>query len=177
MFKNIRADLNAILTNDPAARGKLEAALCYPGFHALTLHRLSHCLWEHNFHLCARLLSQITRFFTGVEIHPGATIGKGVFIDHGMGVVIGETAEVGDNVILFHGSTLGGTGKHKGKRHPTVKAGVLIGANALILGPITLGENVKVGAGSVVIKDVPRDTTVVGVPTTQRFFPHKKSAV
>ena len=175
MLKNIKADLNAVLANDPAAGSKLEAIICYPGFHALVIHRLSHRLHKNGWRLLARILSQIARHWTGVEIHPGATIGKGVFIDHGMGVVIGETAEIGDNVILYHGSTLGGTGKHKGKRHPTVKDGVLIGAHSLILGPITLNENVKVGAGAVVIKDVPRDTTVVGVPTTQRFFHHEKS--
>jgi len=172
MFTNIKADLHAILINDPAARSKWEAVICYPGFHALVIHRFSHWLYTIDLILLARIFSQIARHWTGVEIHPGAKIGKGVFIDHGMGVVIGETAEIGDNVILYHGSTLGGTGHHTGKRHPTVKDGVLIGAHSLILGPITLNENVKVGAGAVVIKDVPRDTTVVGVPTTQRFFYH-----
>jgi serine O-acetyltransferase len=172
MFTNIKADLHAILINDPAARSKWEAVICYPGFHALVIHRFSHWLYTIDLILLARIFSQIARHWTGVEIHPGAKIGKGVFIDHGMGVVIGETAEIGNNVILYHGSTLGGTGHHTGKRHPTVKDGVLIGAHSLILGPITLNENVKVGAGAVVIKDVPRDTTVVGVPTTQRFFYH-----
>ncbi|MBP9760335.1 MAG: serine O-acetyltransferase [Candidatus Pacebacteria bacterium] len=174
MFNNIKADFHAILKNDPAVRSKLEAVLCYPGFHALVIHRLSHRLYTYRWYLVARIISQCARHVTGVEIHPGARIGKGVFIDHGMGVVIGETAEVGDDVVIFHGATLGGTGKNKGKRHPTVKDGVLIGAHALVLGPITLGKNVKVGAGAVVIHDVPRDTTVVGVPTTQRFFAHKK---
>jgi serine O-acetyltransferase len=176
MFKNIRADHHAIMANDPAARSALEAVLCYPGFHALIIHRLSHSLYRHKWYLVARIISQCARHFTGIEIHPGAQIGQGVFIDHGMGVVIGETAEVGDNVIIYHGATLGGTGKDKGKRHPTVHDGVMIGAHALVLGPITLGENVKVGAGAVVIHDVPPDTTVVGVPTTQRFFKHEKCA-
>ncbi len=171
MLKKIRLDFQAILKNDPAVQNKIEAILCYPGFHALTIHRISHRLWQNKtLRLPARLLSQISRFFTGVEIHPGATIGNGVFIDHGMGIVIGETAQIEDNVQLFHGVTLGGTGKNIGKRHPTVQSNTIIGAGATLLGPITIGSNSKIGAGAVVLSDIPKNSTVVGIPPTQRII-------
>lgn len=150
--------------NDPAARTTLEIVLTYPGFHALFWHRLSHFLYRKHLYLLARINSQFWRFITGIEIHPGAKIGRGVFIDHGMGVVIGETAEVGDYVTLFHGVTLGGTGKDTGKRHPTVKNGALIAAHAQILGPVVIGENSKIGASSVVLQDIPDNATAVGAP-------------
>lgn len=170
MFQKIRHDFKAILERDPAVRSKLEALLCYPGFHALVAHRLSHWLWQKRFWLIARLLSQGARFFTGTEIHPGAIIGKGVFIDHAMSVIIGETAVIEDDVTLFHGVTLGGTGKHRGKRHPTVQTNAVIGAGAIILGPVTIGTNSKVGAGAIVLKDIPPNATVVGMPPTQRII-------
>ena len=163
----IRADLAIIKERDPAARGTLEILLCYPGFHAVTLHRLSHQLWRLPIPLTpllARLLSQLGRLLTGVEIHPGARIGRGVFIDHGMGVVIGETAEVGDNCLLYQGVTLGGTGKQHGKRHPTLRNNVVVGAGAKVLGAITVGSNTRIGAGSVLLRDVEADSTVVGIP-------------
>jgi serine O-acetyltransferase len=166
MFDHIRADLTIIRERDPAARGPLEILLCYPGFQAVTLHRLSHWLWNSKFglKLPARLLSQASRNLTGVEIHPGATIGCGVFIDHGMGVVIGETAEVGDRCLLYQGVTLGGTGKEHGKRHPTLGENVVVGAGAKVLGAITIGANTRIGAGSVVVRNVDEDCTVVGIP-------------
>ena len=166
MFDHIRADLAIIRERDPAARGALEILLCYPGFQALTLHRLSHRLWRSKLPMKfpARLLSQLGRSLTGVEIHPGATIGHGVFIDHGMGVVIGETAEVGDRCLLYQGVTLGGTGKDDGKRHPTLANNVVIGAGAKVLGAIEVGTNTRVGAGSVVVRNVEADCTVVGIP-------------
>lgn len=171
MFRNIVADYQAILERDPAARNKLEALLVYPGFHALIIHRLSHWLWIYaRLKLLARVLSMMARFLTGIEIHPGAVIGKGVFIDHGMGIVVGETTVIGDGVTLFHGVTLGGTGKHRGKRHPTVGAGSMIGAGAMLLGPIIVGENVKIGAGAVVLKNIPANSTVVGIPPEQRII-------
>jgi len=170
MLRKIMADFRAILKNDPAVRSKMEALLCYPGFKALVLHRISHWLWSKKLWLAARLLSQSGRFFTGIEIHPGAIIGSGVFIDHGMGIVIGETAIVGDNVVLYHGVTLGGTGKHVGKRHPEVESDVVIGAHATILGPITIGRGSKIGAGAIVLKDVPPNSTVIGVPPAQRVI-------
>jgi serine O-acetyltransferase len=160
----VKADYNAIFERDPAARSKIEAALCYPGFHAILLHRVSHWLWKRNLKLIARVLSHISRFLTGIEIHPGATIGRGVFIDHGMGVVIGETAEVGDRVTLYHQVTLGGVSLKKEKRHPTLEKDVVVGAGAKILGPFVVGEGSKIGANSVVVKPVPPDSTVVGVP-------------
>ncbi len=163
-FKAIKCDLTAILKHDPAVRNKLEAALCYSGFHALVMYRFFHFLYVHRFFLLARMLSGLTRFLTGVEIHPGAKIGKGVFIDHGTGVVIGETAEVGDNVIIYQGVTLGGTGKDKGKRHPTIGDGVMISSGAKVLGPFTVGKSAKIGAGSIVLREVPPNATVVGVP-------------
>lgn len=164
MFAKLNYDLDRVLKEDPAARSKLEVFLLYPSINALIVYRIAHKLYNKKCFFLARLLSQLARFFTGIEIHPGAKIGKGLFIDHGMGVVIGETAEVGDNVTIYHGVTLGGTGKDKGKRHPTVKDNVIIGAGAKVLGPITIGNNVKVGANSVVLKDVPDNATAVGMP-------------
>ena len=160
----IKMDLEAARTHDPAATGAWEIVLTYNGFHALVLYRIAHYLHVRGFKLIARMISSIGRFFTGIEIHPGAQIGYGVFIDHGTGVVIGETTEIGNNVTIYQGATLGGTGKDKGKRHPTVKSGVMISAGAKVLGPITIGKNAKIGAGSVVLKDVPANATVVGVP-------------
>ncbi|ASW43413.1 serine O-acetyltransferase EpsC [Clostridium isatidis] len=162
MFKNLMYDLNRILEVDPAARNKLEVFLLYPSVHALLAYRIAHFLHEHRCFFLARLISQLARFFTGIEIHPGAKIGRGLFIDHGMGVVIGETSEIGDNVTIYHGVTLGGTGKEKGKRHPTVEDDVIIGAGAKILGPIILRKGSKVGANTVVLKEVPENGTVVG---------------
>jgi len=156
-------DIRAVFERDPAARSIWEVLL-YPGLHAIFWHRIAHFLYQHRFFFIARLISQIVRFFTGIEIHPGAKIGKGFFIDHGMGVVIGETTEIGDNVTLFQGVTLGGTGKEKGKRHPTIGNNVTIAAGAKVLGNIKIGDNVNIGAGSVVIRDVPSYSTVVGVP-------------
>jgi len=164
MVAELRADLRAVLERDPACRSRLEAWLCYPGLHALTLHRVAHGLHRARLRLVARLLSQFTRWLTGVEIHPGASIGRGVFIDHGMGVVIGETAEVGDDVTLYQGVTLGGTGKDRDKRHPTLQRGVLVGVGAKVLGNIMVGENSRIGAGAVVLHSVPPNCTVVGVP-------------
>ena len=163
-INKINADLEAARTHDPAATGAWEIVLTYNGFHALVLYRIAHYLHVRGFKLIARMISSIGRFFTGIEIHPGAKIGYGVFIDHGTGVVIGETAEIGNNVTIYQGATLGGTGKDKGKRHPTVESGVMISAGAKVLGPITIGRNAKIGAGSVVLKDVPANATVVGVP-------------
>ena len=164
MLKIIRADFSIIKERDPAARGFLEIVFCYPGFQALVVHRISHKLWNLKLPLVPRLLSQITRFLTGVEIHPGAKIGKAVFIDHGMGVVIGETSEIGNRCLLYQGVTLGGTGKENGKRHPTLEANVVIGAGAKVLGAIIVGTNTRIGAGSVVVRDVEADSTVVGIP-------------
>ncbi len=164
MFKTINADLAIIKERDPAARGLLEILLCYPGFQALSLHRISHSLWKYHLPLLPRLLSQITRALTGIEIHPGARIGKGVFIDHGMGVVIGETTEIGNRCLLYQGVTLGGTGKESGKRHPTLAENVVIGAGAKVLGAIKIGANTRIGAGSVVVRDVEANSTVVGIP-------------
>ena len=160
----IKPDLEAARTHDPAATGAWEIVLTYNGFHALVLYRIAHYLHVRGFTLIARMISSVGRFFTGIEIHPGAKIGCGVFIDHGTGVVIGETTEIGNNVTIYQGATLGGTGKDKGKRHPTVESGVMISAGAKVLGPITIGRNAKIGAGSVVLKDVPANATVVGVP-------------
>lgn len=164
MLKRIRSDIHAVLNRDPAARNAFEVLLCYPGFWAIFIHRMSHWLHTHHCKLLARMISQVMRFYTGIEIHPGAKIGNGVFIDHGMGVVIGETAEVGDNVTIYQGATLGGTGKETGKRHPTIGANVVVSAGAKVLGPFTVGENSKIGAGAVVLKEVPPNCTVVGVP-------------
>ena len=164
LFAHIRDDIDSVLERDPAARSRLEVFLCYPGLWAVWIHRISHSLWGAKLRLPARILSQIARFYTGVDIHPGATLGQRLFIDHATGVVIGETAIVGDDVTLYQGVTLGGTGKGHGKRHPTVCDRVFIGNNANVLGNITIGENSRVGAGSVVLSDVPPDSTVVGVP-------------
>jgi len=164
MIKTIKADFAIIRERDPAARGLLEILLCYPGFQALSLHRISHRLWKYHLPLFPRLLSQITRALTGIEIHPGARIGTGVFIDHGMGVVIGETAEIGNRCLLYQGVTLGGTGKENGKRHPTLAENVVIGAGAKVLGAIKVGANTRIGAGSVVVRDVEANSTVVGIP-------------
>ena len=164
MFERIREDITSVMERDPAARSRLEVLLCYPGLWAVWTHRVSYRLWRRKMRLPARILSQIGRFFTGVDIHPGALLGRRLFIDHATGVVIGETAIVGSDVTLYQGVTLGGTGKGHGKRHPTVCDGVFIGNNANILGNITVGENSRVGAGSVVLDDVPPNSTVVGVP-------------
>jgi len=164
MFDRIRNDIRVIFERDPAAQSVLEILLCYPGFHAVRFHQGTHWLWNHGLKLPARFLSHVSRLLTGIEIHPGATIGEGFFIDHGMGVVIGETAEIGNNVTMYHGVTLGGTSWQKGKRHPTIEDNVIIGANASILGPIRVGENSKIGSGSVVNKEVPSHSTVVGIP-------------
>jgi serine O-acetyltransferase len=164
MFGRIREDLSSILERDPAARSRLEVLLCYPGLWAVWIHRISHRLWRARLWLPARMLSQVARFYTGVDIHPGALLGRRLFIDHATGVVIGETAIVGSDVTMYQGVTLGGTGKGHGKRHPTICDGVFIGNNANILGNITVGENSRVGAGSVVLADVPPNSTVVGVP-------------
>lgn len=163
-FARRRRDIESVLRRDPAARSALEVVLCYPGYKAVRRHRRAHWLWTHNFKLLARLVSQRTVRKTGIEIHPGAVIGEGLFIDHGDGVVIGETTVIGDNVTLYQGVTLGGTGKDTGKRHPTILNGVTIGAGAKVLGPITIGNNSKVGAGAIVLKDVPDNCTVVGNP-------------
>lgn len=164
MFDNLRAEIKAIKEKDPAARSTLEIFLCYPGFWALIMHRVSHWLWIHSFKLLARMNSNLARFLTGIEIHPGATFGKRVFIDHGMGVVVGETAIVGDDVLLYQGVILGGTSTEKTKRHPTVERGVIVGAGAKVMGNITIGEYSKIGTGAVVLKDVPSQSTCVGVP-------------
>jgi serine O-acetyltransferase len=164
LFRTIKEEIETIFREDPAARSALEIVLCYPGFHAIVWHRLAHKLWKAQIPLVPRMISQFTRFFTGIEIHPGATIGRRFFIDHGMGVVIGETAEVGDDVLLYQGVTLGGTGNEKGKRHPTLGDNVVVGAGAKVLGSIRIGNHVKIGAGSVVVHPVPDYSTVVGVP-------------
>lgn len=164
MFAQLKRDISVVFERDPAARSTLEIILSYPGFHAIISHRIAHRLHKSGFRLLARLISQFNRFLTGIEIHPGATIGEGLFIDHGMGVVIGETCEIGDNVTLYQGVTLGGTGKEKGKRHPTIGDNVVVSTGAKVLGSITIGNNVKIGAGSVVLRDVPDNCTVVGVP-------------
>ena len=164
MFKIIKSDIAIIRERDPAAKGILEIFLCYPGFQAIFMHRFTHKLWKLRFPLVPRILSQINRSLTGIEIHPGAKIGKKVFIDHGMGVVIGETAEIGNNCLLYQGVTLGGTGKSHGKRHPTLEENVVVGAGAKVLGSITVGANTRIGAGSVVVRSVKGNSTVVGVP-------------
>ena len=164
MFKVIRHEIDAIMRRDPAARSRVEVFFCYSGFHAVVLHRLAHIAWQRGFRFLARLISQFGRFLTGIEIHPGATIGKRLFIDHGMGVVIGETADIGDDVTLYHGVTLGGTTWNAGKRHPTLENNVVVGAGAKVLGPITIGEGAKIGSNSVVVKDAPPGTTVLGIP-------------
>jgi serine O-acetyltransferase len=164
MFKTVREDIQSVLDRDPAARNAFEVMLCYPGLHAVWVHRITHKLWKNGFKLLARWMSQTARSITGIEIHPGATIGHNFFIDHGMGVVIGETAEVGNNVTLYHGVTLGGTSLNKVKRHPTLEDNVVVGAGAKVLGAITIGANSRIGANAVVVKDTPPDSVVVGVP-------------
>ncbi|HZK42998.1 MAG TPA: serine O-acetyltransferase [Syntrophomonadaceae bacterium] len=164
MFKGLKREIQVVFDRDPAARSVIEVLLCYPGFHAILHHRIAHFLYQHKWFLLARFISHINRFLTGIEIHPGATIGKALFIDHGSGIVIGETAEIGDNVTLYQGVTLGGTGKEKGKRHPTIGNNVTISAGAKVLGSFSVGDNVKIGAGSVVLNSVPPSCTVVGVP-------------
>ncbi len=164
MFATVREQIETIFREDPAAKSVVEIFLCYPGFHAILIHRLAHRLYRMRVPLLPRVLSQISRFFTGIEIHPGAKIGRRFFIDHGMGVVIGETTEIGDDVLLYQGVTLGGTGKEKGKRHPTLGNHVVVGTGAKVLGNITVGDFVKIGAGSVVVRAVPDHSTVVGIP-------------
>ena len=162
MFKRLNYDLNNILEKDPAARSRFEVLVLYPSVHAIIAHRISHSLYKKKFFFLARLISQLSRFFTGIEIHPGAEIGKGLFIDHGMGVVIGETTVIGDDVTIYHGVTLGGTGKDKGKRHPTIEDNVVIGCGAKILGNIVIRKDAKIGANAVVVKEVPEGVTAVG---------------
>ncbi len=164
MFKHIKEDISVVFERDPAARTHWEIITTYPGVHALIIHRLSHCVWSKRFFWIARFISHIGRWLTGIEIHPGATIGRRVFIDHGMGVVIGETAVIGDDCTLYHGVTLGGTSWNKGKRHPTLEQGVVIGAGAKVLGPIIIGKGAKIGSNAVVVKDVPENATAVGIP-------------
>ncbi|MBX9971439.1 serine O-acetyltransferase [Cytobacillus firmus] len=164
MFARMKEDIEVVFEQDPAARSYLEVVLTYSGLHAVWSHRMAHALFKRRFYFLARVVSQVSRFFTGIEIHPGAKIGRRFFIDHGMGVVIGETCEIGDNVTVFQGVTLGGTGKEKGKRHPTIKDNALIATGAKVLGSITIGENSKIGAGSVVLHEVPPNSTVVGIP-------------
>ena len=164
MFKTIREDIQTVFAKDPAARSVLEVIFCYPGLHALWFHRSAHFLWWHKLRFLARFLSQIGRFLTGIEIHPGAKIGRRFFIDHGAGVVIGETAEVGDNVLMYQGVVLGGTTTKKEKRHPTIGNNVTMGTGAVALGPITIGDGARIGSGSVIVKSVPPGATVVGIP-------------
>ena len=164
MFSHLREDISCVFDRDPAARTPWEVLTCYPGLHALTLHRFAHWLWRRRLRWPGRVVSHISRWLTGIEIHPGATIGRRVFIDHGMGVVIGETAEIHDDCTLYHGVTLGGTSWNKGKRHPTLARGVVIGAGAKVLGPITIHEGAKVGSNAVVVRDVPPGATAVGIP-------------
>lgn len=174
MFKNIRADIKAIKERDPAARSSAEVFFMYSGFHAVCWHRFAHRCYRHRLFALARFISQMNRFFTGIEIHPGAKIGKGLFIDHGMGVVIGETTEIGDNCTLYQGVTLGGTGKETGKRHPTLGNNVMIGSGAKVLGPFTVGDNSKIAAGAVVLNEVPPNSTCVGVPARIVKINHKR---
>jgi serine O-acetyltransferase len=164
VFDDLRNDIRAVLERDPAARSRLEVLLCYPGVHALAFHRVAHRVWQARWRTLARFVSHVSRFLTGIEIHPGARIGRGVFIDHGMGVVIGETAEVGDNVSLLQGVTLGGTSTRREKRHPTLGNNVVVGAGAKIIGAFTIGAGSRIGAGSVVVREVPANCVVVGVP-------------
>ena len=164
MLSTLKSDIQIIKERDPAARGIIEIFLCYPGFQSIVIHRLTHKLWQYKLPLIPRILSHTNRLITGIEIHPGAKIGRKVFIDHGMGVVIGETAEIGNNCLLYQGVTLGGTGKSHGKRHPTLKENVVVGAGAKVLGSITVGSNTRIGAGSVVVRNVEANSTVVGVP-------------
>lgn len=176
MFKRLNYDLERILNEDPAAKSKIEVLLLYPCIYALIAYRISHFFYLHKKFLLSRFISQLSRFLTGIEIHPGAIIGNGLFIDHGMGVVIGETTEIGDNVTIYHGVTLGGTGKDKGKRHPTVENNVMIGSGAKILGPITIGENAKIGANAVVVRSVPSGATAVGI-VAKNIVKNKESTI
>lgn len=164
MFGRLKEDIRTVFAKDPAARSVIEVLVCYPGLHAIVFHRIAHWMWNHKLRLLGRLLSHWSRFVTGIEIHPGAHIGKRFFIDHGMGVVIGETTEIGDDVLMYQGVVLGGTSLEKEKRHPTIKDGAVVGTGATVLGPITIGAEARVGAGSVVINDVPPGASVVGVP-------------
>ncbi|MFO1070058.1 MAG: serine O-acetyltransferase [Geminicoccaceae bacterium] len=164
MFKGLREDVDAVFERDPAARSRLEVLLCYPGIHALIFHRIAHALWQRGWKLSARFTSQVGRFMTGIEIHPGATIGRRFFIDHGMGVVIGETAEIGDDVTLYQAVTLGGVSLDKGKRHPTIGNNVIVGAGAAVLGPFTVHDGARIGSNAVVVREVPPGVTVVGIP-------------
>ena len=164
MLKNLRDDINSVFDRDPAARNALEILLCYPGLHALWIFRIAHWFWVRDFFLLGRFISHVGRFLTGIEIHPGAKIGRRFFIDHGMGVVIGETAEIGDNVTLYHGVTLGGVTWDKVKRHPTLEDNVVVGSGAKVLGPFTVGRGARIGSNSVVVKEVPANATVVGIP-------------
>jgi serine O-acetyltransferase len=167
MFKTLKEDIQAAFERDPAARSRVEVLLCYPGVHAVVMHRAAHWLWRRGWKLSARLTSNIGRFITGIEIHPGVTIGRRFFIDHGMGVVIGETAEIGDDVTIYQGVTLGGVSLDKGKRHPTVEDGVVVGAGAAVLGPFTIGKGARIGSNAVVVKEVPAGATIVGIPGRQ----------
>lgn len=164
MFKTLKEDIQAVFERDPAARSRLEVLLCYPGVHAVMLHRVAHALWRRGWRLAGRIVSNLNRFLTGIEIHPGARIGRRFFIDHGMGVVIGETAEIGDDVTIYQGVTLGGVSLDPGKRHPTVEDGVVIGAGAAVLGPFTVRRGARIGSNAVVLKEVPEGATVVGIP-------------
>lgn len=174
MFSRIRQDIKAVLERDPAAKSVLEVLLCYPGFHAVMFHRVAHFFHRRGMILLPRLISQFSRLLTGIEIHPGARIGEAFFVDHGMGVVIGETAELGSNVTIYQGVTLGGTGKEKGKRHPTIGDNVVVGAGAKVLGPIEVGSGSRIGAGSVVLNPVPPGSTVVGIPGRVVFYNGEK---
>jgi serine O-acetyltransferase len=164
MFARLKEEIGVVFDRDPAARNTWEVMTCYPGFHAMLFHRFAHCLWGARLRWLARFTSHLSRWFTGIEIHPGATIGRRFFIDHGMGVVIGETAEIGDDCTLYHGVTLGGTSWNKGKRHPTLGKGVVVGAGAKILGPILIGEGARIGSNAVVVKNVPPGATAIGIP-------------
>ena len=169
VLKELYEDAKNICKKDPACRNIIEAIILYPGFHAIVFHRIAHFLYRKKIFFCARLVSQISRHFTGIEIHPGAQIGRKLFIDHGMGIVIGETTTIGNNCTIYHNSTLGGTGKDKNKRHPDLGNNVMVGAGAKILGPIKIGNNVKIGANSVVLKNIPNDVTVVGIPRSNKI--------
>ncbi|WP_417657314.1 serine O-acetyltransferase [Pseudidiomarina aestuarii] len=177
MFARMREDIQSVFKRDPAARNSFEVLTTYPGLHAIWWHRLSHRLWRWRWYWLARMISHLSRWFTGIEIHPGARIGRRFFIDHGMGVVIGETAEIGDDVTIYHGVTLGGTSWARGKRHPTLKNGVVIGAGAKVLGPIEVGQNARIGSNAVVVKNVPADTTVMGIPARVASSPEDKEVV
>ncbi|MSP49459.1 MAG: serine O-acetyltransferase [Alphaproteobacteria bacterium] len=175
-FKTLREDIDSIIARDPAARSRAEVVICYPGFQAILLHRLAHSAWIKGWRLSARFVSQVGRLLTGIEIHPGATVGRRVFIDHGMGVVIGETAIVGDDVTLYQGVTLGGTKLHKGKRHPTLERGVIVGSGAQILGPFTVGAEARIGANAVVLAEVPSGVTMTGIPAKPALTRDKSRA-